>query len=532
MKKAYEKRQLFILINQLLVILFMCHEYVQHSMVGTEKLILLIVISLIIFDSAYICYVNLKGNITLSRFTNLLILVSWQFLLSFSESSIFYALSTPFSVFILYKAIQFLLFFFFQDTAYAYKKGIDWILKTICVLTLIAFPLNDRLFALFFLVQWILSFVALIFLFLKHRKRIIFILKSEKIHLLKTGAIISISFIVHVTLFGKNPDHLSNFGWYIMIIFPLFSIHSIAFKNKKAIGKYLSYKEGNLLILSFLSFVSILSLGLLFNFNVMNYFIIIHTIFLIVLLHFTFVYRDVSSDLLNPNIEKGKNIQGNFYTHNLMLVAKEEELKRTVSNYLHDEILQDILSIKNMMSKSNKEEIYEMIIKVLDNLNVSIRGKMQEYHPTILKTLTLKENYSKLLEMIQRSHRAEKVDVTFNCKEDLFLVEPYNLVFYRILKELVTNAFKHSKCTEITVNLIQENDTIKLTVVDDGVGLEGYKKQILDNHKDHKGLNSIHEQIFLLNGKIDISQCIPSGVCISIQMPMKGDDSYQYFINR
>lgn len=529
MKKSYEKKQIFILLNQILVILYLCYQYKINTIAGMEKLIPLIIISLILIDGAYISYKNIKGNVTLSRFTYLLFLVAWQFLFSLEESSTFYTLSMLLSVVILYKSLQFLLIFFFQDTTYTCKKETDWTLKIVCLLTLISFLINERLFAVLFLIQWILSFGCITFLFLKHRKRITFVLMSEKRHFLKTGFIIFISFIGYAFAFADKPEYLNNFGWYVIIVFPLFSIHSIAFKNKGAVGAYIPFKKTNLIVMCLFAFISIISLGLLLRIDVIGYFIIIHMILLMVLLRFTIMYKSLQSALIEN--ENSKLAHENFYTHNLMQVKKEEELKRDVSNYLHDEILQDILSIKNMINKSDKEEVRKIIFETLDNLNLSIREQMQEFHPTLLKTLTLKENYGYLLKTLDQKYGNGEINIIFNCMKDLFLVDPYHLVVYRILKELVTNAIKHSRCSQITVALKQENEKVELIVSDDGIGLKENKYGVTaSNH--HKGLDSINEQLLLLNGKMIISNNDPAGLCVCIQIPMKGDDSYQYFINR
>ncbi|HHW37548.1 MAG TPA: ATP-binding protein [Bacillales bacterium] len=529
MKKSYEKKQILILLNQLLVILYLCYEYTQNSIAGTEKLIPLIIISLIIIDGAYISYKNIKGNIFLSRFTNLLFLVSWQFLISLDESRAFNTLSTLLSVLILYRSIQFLLIFFFQDTTYTYKKITDWILTIIFLLTLLSILINERLFAVLFLLQWVLSFSCITILFLKHRKRFAFVLISEKRHLLKTGIIIFISFLGYVMIFADNPEYLSNFGWYVMIVFPLFSIHSIAFKNKGAVGVYIPLKKTNLIAMCLFSLFSITLIGLLFQFNVVSYFIIIQMILLMVLLRFTLMYKDLNNTLFDN--ENSKMARENFYAHNLKQVMKEEELKRDVSNYLHDEILQDILSIKNMINKSHKEEVQKIIFETLDNLNLSIREQMQEFYPTLLKTLTLKENYGYLLKTLKQKYGKGEVDIVFNCKKNLFLVDPYHLVVYRILKELVINALKHSQCSQITVALKQENEKVELIVADNGIG---FKENEIEKYgfNHHKGLNSINEQLFLLTGKMSISNNHPTGLCVYVQIPMKGGDSYQYFINR
>jgi len=529
MKKSYEKKQILILVNQLFVVILLCYEFSQNHIVGTAKFVPLMLITIIAIEGAYIGFVNIKENITLSQFSNLLLLSSWQFLFTLNENPIFYTLSTLLSVVILYKTVQFLLLFFFQDSTYAYKKAKDWILRSVFLVTLIANFINDRMFAILFLFQLIVSFGCIVFLFLKHRKRITFVLKSEKKHLLQSFAVIMSLFIGYVMLFAKSPEYLSNLGWYIMILFPLFSIHTMAFKNHKFVKRYFHLKEGKWGIVFLFSLICIISFGVLFSFNMITYFIITHTILWFVLLYFILLYRDIKNLILDSDKEEQIILQESFYTHNLMQITKEEELKIDFSNYLHDEVLQDILSIKNMVNKSDKKEIQEIIVKTLENLNLSLREQMQEYHPILLKTLTLKENYSNLLEMVQQKYGMKNIDISFQCNANLFLVEPYHLVIYRVLKELVTNAFKHSKGSKLVVSLTQENGEIELIVKDNGTGLMGNEKYVPNNHR---GLNSINEQLLLLNGKMTISECNPSGLSIAIRIPMKGEQSYQYFINR
>lgn len=138
MKKYYEQKQIFILMNQLCMIIFLCYEFLQGKIAGTAKLLPLTFITIMVIYGAYISFVNIKENNTLSKFSKLLFFASWQFLLTLNGSQISYTLSILLSVVILYKTVQFLLLFFFQDSIYAYKKETDWILKITCVLTLVA----------------------------------------------------------------------------------------------------------------------------------------------------------------------------------------------------------------------------------------------------------------------------------------------------------------------------------------------------------------------------------------------------------
>lgn len=531
MKKYYEQKQILILIliNQLCMIIFLCYEFSIDNIIGTAKLLPLLLITVMSIYGSYISFINLKNNTLLSQFSSLLLFTSWQFLLTLNDEQIFRAFSTLLSVFILYKIVQFILLFFFQDSIYSYKKEKDWILRVICLLTLGAYLINDRIFSVLFSFQWLISVSWIIFLFLKHNKRIKFVFKSEKKHLLTSTSILIFPFIVYVTLFGKSPEYVNNLGWYTIILFPLFSIHAIAFKNHISMKQYFHFKKSAITFMFVCIFIFMSSLGVLFQFNMITYFIFIHTIIWFVQLYFTLLFQNTKNTISNLNTKKLKNLPDSSYVHSLVQIVKEEQLKSGFSNYLHDEILQDILAVKNMMNKSNKKQIHDMIVATLDNLSHTIRIEMQEYHPTLLKTLTLKENYRNLLKMIQKKYETKHVNISFTCNDDLFLVEPYHLVVYRILKELVTNAFKHSNCSRLHLHVVQEDGEIKLVVKDNGKGLTTTEIDILNGHK---GLNSIKEQLFLLNGKMTISNSNPSGLCITIIIPMKGDDSYKHFINR
>ncbi|MBU3174834.1 hypothetical protein KPL47_00465 [Clostridium estertheticum] len=212
--------------------------------------------------------------------------------------------------------------------------------------------------------------------------------------------------------------------------------------------------------------------------------------------------------------------------NNIIQIYKEENIKNDFSNYLHDEVLQDLLSIKNMIYKLDKPQVKEIIVETLEALNNSIREEMQEYHPIMLKTLTIKENLSSLLNTIKEKYHRKKIPITFVCDDNLFLVEPYNLILYRMLRELVTNAFKHSKCIQIDVFLSQKKEKVELVVEDNGIGIDNIDIKV------HKGLASIKEQVRLLGGCIRIDSKKPSGLRITIKITMRGDNSYEYFINR
>lgn len=166
-----------------------------------------------------------------------------------------------------------------------------------------------------------------------------------------------------------------------------------------------------------------------------------------------------------------------------------------------------------MIRKAEQPEVKQLLLDTLTELNSSIRSQMQSYHPTLIKSLTLKENIQSLLDSLSDNNSAA---IRLDCDADIFLVEPYNMLVYRMIKELTTNALKHADATVIYVLLIQERGQITLKVTDNGKGFQPFTCQV----GTHQGLSFIREQVSLLNGTMNIRPTVGGGTTITISMPM------------
>ena len=54
----------------------------------------------------------------------------------------------------------------------------------------------------------------------------------------------------------------------------------------------------------------------------------------------------------------------------------------------------------------------------------------------------------------------------------------------------------------------------------------------LSSPEGHKGLISIQDHISSLGGTVSVCSCVPSGFEIRIELPMKGENSYEHFTGR
>lgn len=276
MKAKYEKKQVFILLNQLLIIAFLCHEYLQNIDTEASSIMPLTIISLMIVYSIYIHFINLKGSYVLSQFYNLLLFLSWVCLLLRSKEKIVLSFALPLYVFLPYEIIQFLLMFIFQDCGYKSKKRINFILKISCFLTLLSM-LNTRLFYGMVVLQWILNFVCFIYVLFKNTSRFFFVLKQERKNLIFSISTIIVPYVIYIFIFAKQANYMENCGLYIIVALPLFSVHGIVKKNHSNLNGYILNSKVNILLsICLLCFVVII--GVILNFSIVSYFLLFHCV--------------------------------------------------------------------------------------------------------------------------------------------------------------------------------------------------------------------------------------------------------------
>lgn len=130
------------------------------------------------------------------------------------------------------------------------------------------------------------------------------------------------------------------------------------------------------------------------------------------------------------------------------------------------------------MPKTYRPDIQDLVMETLKSLDRNIRRQIQDYHPVILKKLTIKENYQNLMDAVSQSFPQRNIEILFECSDTLFIVTPYDILLYRQIKELLTNVYKHSDGSRVQITLALENSVVKLCVADNGVvcsaGHSGY----------------------------------------------------------
>ena len=516
--------KLILFLNYICIILTMGKILITQSSLSVQHFVPLMLATLFLGDITYIAACNLKENMILFLFCGLLAVDSWYLIFAAGPMNISEFWFRLFSPVMLYLSVRFCLIFLFQGYKYKMKKATDSLLAVFCICAIACVFLTERIYACTYGLQLIGSIACFLLVVLFHRKRVAFVLKSEKKSILLSLAVTLAFFIIYYFLTIDVKDHIGNFGVYIVVLIFFMSIHGIVLKETDGvpISAVISFKEQ--LLLAAVGTGILISVCIVLNWPV--------TVF-ILLLNLALAFIFLFNIILGENLKHNNHIisRNSKYTYALNRLKHEEELKETFSNFLHDEVLQDLLSIKNMLGKSNRPEVQDLIQETLNRLNIRIRSQMQDYHPVLLKSLTLKENLNELIQSIRTLFPQRDIDVSFECSDTLFIPEPYDMLVYRLIKELLTNIYKHSNGNHAWIILSLEKDIVKLYVCDNG------KRETLkevDNNDPslwHKGLLSMKEQIDDLGGIFSVSDNIPQGVRTEIQFLVKGDVSYKHFVS-
>lgn len=515
--------KLFFLANYFLLILYMSwHVNDEQISTGLGYYISLLITSFLQINITYISSCNIRENKVIWLFCGLLALDSWYILLSFREGSIEKIAFTALSPIIWYVSIKFILMFLFQGSGYKFRKTVNIILLIVCFGPLIGLYISTQIFAFMYGIQFLTSMIVFLFIVVYHWKRVAFVLKSERKCILYSVIVITLLFSVYYFATIELKDHISNFGIYIPTLLFFMSIQGIVLKDHRSVPLSTVFNRKQAILIICSSLIGLLLINLFLGYSYERLLISINMLF-------AFLY--ICNIILGQSLKQGKRnfIQESSYKMALKQLQQEEQLKTEFSNFLHDDVLQDLLSVKNMMTKVHRNDVQDIIIETLDSLNTHIRQQMQDYHPIFLKKLNVKENYQNLIEEISNSFHRSTLFISFECDETLFLVEPYNIFIYRILKELITNVFKHSDGNLAKVKLTQINGVIELIVSDNGTADVACLTFL--NEAKHKGISSIKEQVNSMEGSIIISNNTPKGIFIKINLPMKGDGSYQYYVS-
>lgn len=513
--------KLLFFLNHVGVLLYVCVFLSAGFLTGSagqnpSAVVPLILSALILGDIVYISFRNIKGSRILTLFCALLALDGWYILLAPEPRYMFSLLFLILGPVIGYLSARFLLYFLFQGSGYRFRKTAGLLLALFPCAAVLGLFFSRRAYSLLYGIQFCGTLAVFIFLLLFHRKRVLFVLKSERRSLLASFGVTLCLFAVYSLFAGGMEGAMENFGIYLPVLLFFMSVHGIALKEKGPTPFLSLLSRKQILVLTGSALLLCGAVSVLSRAGIGGFFVLVDLFTCLVFLYGLCIDHSLRS---RNNADP--------YSAALDRLREEEQLREEFADYLHDEVLQDLHAVRNLLNCPDRPEMLELASDTLDGLNARIRKQMQDYHPVLRRGLTPRENYSMLIETVSAAFPGRKLRIRFDCPEDLFLVEPYDMLIFRIIRELLTNIYKHSDGDQAQISLSQKKAVIRLAVSDNGSFVSPDSEP--SSPAGHKGLVSIQDRISSLGGIVAIRSGIPSGCEIQITLPMKGENSYEHF---
>ncbi|MFL5748421.1 MAG: ATP-binding protein [Niastella sp.] len=198
----------------------------------------------------------------------------------------------------------------------------------------------------------------------------------------------------------------------------------------------------------------------------------------------------------------------------MALMEGQEQERQRMARDLHDGLGCELAAIKLGLSgipaeSASQELSLQQVTEKLDASIRELRLISRNMMPESLLTLGLKEALNDLCSSVM----TPQLRLVYNAYNiDPALPQSSQIMIYRMIQEIITNAVKHANASEIMLQCSQEEDRFFITVEDNGKGFD-----ISSHHSKGIGLKNIRNRVDYFHGHLHIESS-SEGTIINIEL--------------
>ncbi|NGZ09993.1 MAG: sensor histidine kinase [Nitrospira sp. LK70] len=206
------------------------------------------------------------------------------------------------------------------------------------------------------------------------------------------------------------------------------------------------------------------------------------------------------------------------------LLTAQEEDRRRISRDLHDHINQRLAMLSMDLRQIEKgiftdhdhlrdeiRRVSECLILISDD----VRQMAYRFHPSILDDLGLIKAVRGLVDDFS-THTGIQSTYVHNDPVTA-LPDEVTICIYRIVQESLSNVARHAQASQVEVEVMCDDETIDLSIRDNGVGFDLKQSDKLGGHL---GLLSMKERVRLAQGTLEVESTPGHGTHIRVAIPL------------
>jgi signal transduction histidine kinase len=211
--------------------------------------------------------------------------------------------------------------------------------------------------------------------------------------------------------------------------------------------------------------------------------------------------------------------RGELAASRARVIAAADEARRRIERDLHDGAQQQLVTLA-LGLRATEARVPDGLDDVradlgsfsdrLTNVVEELREMSRGIHPAILTE-------GGLSPAVEALALRSPVPVKLNVGSERRLTDSIEVAAYYVVSEALTNAAKHADASRVQIDLHIEEDTLCLSVADDGVG--GAVPS------GGSGLIGLKDRIEALGGTFDVASAPGSGTRLDVEIPLLADPS-------
>ena len=248
---------------------------------------------------------------------------------------------------------------------------------------------------------------------------------------------------------------------------------------------------------------------------------------------------------LNTEIDERKQVERELQN----LLYREKQINKQKSKFINkisNEIRTPLNAISGLaallqkkFADTNDSTIKDYIKGIVDNSerllnllnNIIDFNKIQTNDITLkFEKINISEIIAKVIQLHQFNINDKKIDLKINVDDNIEVVSD-KIYLSKVLNEIIDNAIKFTEHGSISIESIEQSDTVILKITDTGIGIEQSRlsgifthfdqinKDAYDYNSEGIGLPIVKKIINLLNGRIEISSKPGKGTRVFLYLP-------------
>ena len=219
-------------------------------------------------------------------------------------------------------------------------------------------------------------------------------------------------------------------------------------------------------------------------------------------------------------LREEKEKQARLALENKLALQYEKE---RISRDLHDSVGSQLTIVATSLDAATYLAYKQKLEpQKLEKINENIREAVQSLRDTIWATHQSKislDDFDKRLRNYALKVIEDKLKVTIDftvSDTDVYMSSMQAINLFRVIQEAIQNVLKHAQATQLEICCTQIEDTISLSIADNGIGLPTERLKNTDSY----GIKNMHNRINEIKGVLKIESVAGKGTKISIEIPI------------